>query len=216
MKHFLIIPLFFVAVFVLEAQKVYDSIEVSYITKGNLGISFRCGVLYHSFDKKTNKYFDNQFAPDMHISYHYKNFFLSQTVYYLYLNPKKTININDVLYNTDAKFEQFSAYFGLGYSYDINNYWAVDISATFCRPYINLTNWEEYGIRMEPQYFNGAGMGLGINRYFKLKWYNYVFTRISIDYFNYDYKKISPDLGSNVMYYSITLGYKGWSKKIIK
>lgn len=104
----------------------------------------------------------------------------------------------------------------LGYNYDFNNNWCANAKFGMHSASFEISNYKEIGEYYNSDLVTGARVGLGLSRYFKLKRYNYIVVSLAADYYSTNYKAISQNLDDSFMNYSLTVGYKGWFKKLIK
>lgn len=196
------------------SQKVEnDTLSVKRVVRSNWAIKIESGVLGHKI--LNQDFIDNKSVQVTGLSVYYRKFFFIYDVFICEFSPKKEIRFNNALFNQTDLFSSFNLNVALGYNCDFSKNWSADAKFGF-----NTTDFElidsKYGNqKYESDILMGTLFGLGLNRYFKLKRYNYLVLRLGADYYSTDYTSINPQLGNSSMNYSLTIGYKGWFRKLI-
>ena len=117
--------------------------------------------------------------------------------------------------NTQHEFNSFNLNVALGYSYDFHKNWSTDIKVGFNTTNFEILNSKETNLVYESDYIMGTQIGLGLDRYIKLKRFNYIVLGLGIDYYTTDYSKISYNMKPSSLNYTLTIWYKGFFKRMV-
>jgi hypothetical protein len=161
-------------------------------------------------DKQTQKYLGNYWANSAHVSFFYKNIFLS------FNNKIGSLNINDTLMvgeekvNNSIRLDIFNMAISFGYNFDLTQ------SLTL-KSYVGLLyssfSPNDYNNTQTSTGFTG---GLSLNKYFTLRPKRQLGIYINGSYNQSNYDEWNKGLGK--YYYAVDIGieYKFWILKKIK
>ena len=190
-----------------------DTLSGKRLVKSPWAIKIESGALKHQMFNPD--YIDNKTIQITDFTVFYKNFYLTYGAFIYEFKPNKIMVFDNTTVNTQHEFSSFNLNMALGYSYDFHKNWSTDIKIGFNITDFEILNSKETNLIYESDIITGAMIGLGVDRYFKLKRFNYIVIGLGIDYYKTDYSKISSEMKPTSLNYSLTIGYKGFFKKII-
>ena len=191
-----------------------DTIFIKKVIKSSWAIKVETGILFNQRQNQFN-YIDN-LIPIAGVSVFYKNWFFYYDAYSFEFKPKQNVVFEEYTFDNKAILSSFTLNAAIGYIYDINRNWGVDMKLGLNTNTLETSNSKEIGYYYESDFIGGTRFGLELNRYIKLKRFNFIVISLAADYYSVNYKKISNSLNNSFMNYSLTVGYKGWFRKIIE
>ena len=198
MKHLITIVL--VLTFSLNALSQQLANDTIYSTLVRSNWAFRADLGVRAQDILNQEMFETSVSPAISLFLVYKEFYFSTSY--------STNDINKEHYSFSATNMDLL----LGYTYSLRRNWMLD-----CRMGANITNvlstvqdQEEHRNYFANKKIGGGIAGLGINRYFKLKHFNYLVSRFGVDYYSTNYNTIYNGFGKDALNYSLTIAYQGW------
>lgn len=196
------------------AQKIdNDTLVGNRFIKSPWSIKIESGALLHQMFNPD--FIDNKATQITDITVFYKNLFFTYGAFIYDFKPNKVMVFDDVTVNTHDEFSSFNLNMALGYSYNFHKNWSTDIKIGFNSTNFEISNSKETNLVYESDIIMGSQIGLGLDRYIHLKRFNYIVIGLGIDYYTTDYTKISPDMKPSSLNYSLTIGYKGFFRKMI-
>lgn len=214
MKKPIILSLSIIFSICIYAQKntKNDTLTCKTVVPGRWAIEFDLGASINQTLKPS--YRNNPIATTFNYKIFYRNFYMYIGTSMSYFTPSKDIRLYDLVINNQDEIEFMNMNMAVGYMYNFNRKWSVDGKLG-----INMGNLSVYYDDLlsyyTPEVSLGTIYGIGVNRFFKLKGYNYIVVSLGADYYTTDYSKISPDMNKQSINYFLTVAYKGFSKKII-
>lgn len=128
-------------------------------------------------------------------------------------NPKTDLLVDGKLLTTEARVNPIKVEYSAGYS--------LNLKYNFClEPYVAITsnkfyvvNEDSLGKHYQIPQVAGFTAGIGLNKYFRLKEFQFmsVFVRYGHGFSNF--KKVNNDLGTGYSEWSFGVAYKGFAKK---
>lgn len=215
MKRLIIISIFLSTLFVSYGQKTSSDTIIIKSIKGNWAGSIDFGYQMH------NMLNQDLFNPGLGQTYHYsiyrKNLFFKFGMATTELiSNKETIFEDEIRIPSNTNFQSLSVYIALGYNYDFNSKWSADLNLGITPTGLQVAYPDNEQISYNSGLLSGTIAGIGVNRYFKLKGFNYLMLRLGADYYSTDYRPINDNLSTGSMNYNLTFAYKGWFRKIIE
>lgn len=188
-----------------NSQQIDNDTLTTAWTKGNWALRVDLGV--HAQNMLNQNMVELTFNATMGFSVFYKDFFINYS-YSQMDNDLKNYEI--FITNNDIS---------LGYNYNFLKRWSFDgkggvnitsIVSSIREPEIQET------IFINNENVPGVELGIGVNRYFRLRRFNFLVARFGIDYYTTNYKSLYSGFGKGGINYSLTLAYKGWYNKKVR
>lgn len=190
-----------------------DTLTNKTVVPGRWAIELDLGAsMFNAFKAS---YASNTFATNFNYKIFYRNFFYNIGMNMCSFSPSKDLRLNNYVVSNQDRISLMSMNIALGYLYNFNKKWGADIKLGGNMSDLEILYDNEF-YTFKPQISDGTYIGLGINRYFKLKGYNYIVLSLGADYCTSDYSKKSPDMNKQTINYALTVGYKGFSKRVLK
>ncbi len=198
----------------LYSQKIdNDTLSGKRLVKSPWAIKIESGAILHQMFN--SDFIDNKITQITDLTVFYKNFYFTYGAFIYEFKPNKDMVFDNVTVNNQNEFSSFNLNMALGYSYDFHKNWSTDIKFGFNSTNFEISNSKETNLIYESDIIMGAQVGLGIDRYIKLKRFNFIVIGLGIDYYTTDYSKISSNMKPSSLNYTLTIGYKGFFRKMI-
>jgi hypothetical protein len=214
MKKTIILCLSILFTICINAQKhtSNDTLTCKKVVPGRWAIEFDLGACSNQIFKPS--YNINPIATTFNYKLFYRNFFLYVGTNISTFTPSKDLKFTNTIITNQNEISLSNMNMAIGYMYNFNKKWSADFKLG-----INSGNVDVlYNNQLKsysPELVIGNTYGITINRFFKLKGYNYIVLSVGADYYTTDYSKISPDMNNQSVNYFLTIGYKGFNKKIM-
>lgn len=197
------------------AQKIAnDTLYAKNALKTNWGFKVEVGGLFHHQSNK--EYIANKINGNAGFSIYYKEFSLSYDGFAFDFYPKKEIHFGNRVFNSNADFSLFNMNFLLGYHFNFSKNWSSNFNVGINTTSFEIVNQEKIHQNFKTKNITGANIGIGLDRYFKLKGFRYLVLSLGINYYSTNYNSVSNDLSGSAMNYSLKAGYKFWCCKKLK
>lgn len=202
MKRFL--PTILIVIFSLNtfSQQISNDTITTTSIKGNW--AFRVDLGAHAQSMLNQDMVDLTFSQTLSLYLYYKDIFF---------------NVNFSSMNNDLEYYEIfidNIDLSIGYNYDFLKFWSADtkLGVNFMNMGSGIRYYEDYeDIFFINEKLQGITTGIGLNRYFKLKRFNYLIARFGVDYYSTNYSTLYFGFGKGAINYSLTLAYKGWFRK---
>lgn len=214
MKQIWFVAFFAIITFNLQSQKIdNDTIPEKRAVKSHWAIKLETGVLLHQMFNPD--FVANNAGQTVETTVFYKNFFFSYSAFMLEFMPITYMTVDNILVSKQDKFNSFNINMAVGYSYDFHRNWSADMRLGFNSTNFEITNNIFPNLVYETDFITGAQLGLGIDRYIHIRRFNFIAIGFGIDYYTTDYSELSPKLKPSSLNYSLTIGYKGFFRRMI-
>lgn len=214
MKQILILAILFLLTCNLYAQKIEnDTLPNQRAVKSAWAIKIESGAVLHQMF--TPDYIDNKTTQITDVTVFYKNIYFTYGAFIYEFKPNKYMTFENIGVNDQYEFSSLNLNLALGYSYDFHKNWSADVKIGLNSTDFEISNSYETNLIYNSEILMGPQIGLGIDRYIKLKRFNFIVIGLGMDYYMTDYAKISPDLKPSSLNYTFTIGYKGFFRKMI-
>lgn len=214
MKQILLLTIFYFLFCSLYSQKTEnDTLPCKRSIKSPWAIKIESGALLHQMFNPD--FIDNKVTQTTDLTVFYKNCFFTYGAFNHEFSPKKNMTFGNVNVDNQVQFTSFNLNMAVGYIYDFHKNWSTDIKFGFNSTNFEISNADKVNLIYKSEILMGAQIGVGLNRYIKLKRFNYIVIGCKIDYYTTDYSKASSNLKGSSLNYSLTIGYKVFFKKQI-
>lgn len=214
MKKTIILCLSILFTICIYAQKntSIDTLTCKKIVPGRWAIEIGLGASSNQIFKPS--YSKNPIATTFNYKIFYRNFFMYVGMNKSFLTPPKDMKFTNIIIKNQNEVSLTNMNMAIGYMYNFNKKWSADFKLGINSGIVDVL----YNNRLKlysPELEVGNSYGISINRFFKLKRYNYIVLSLGADYHTTDYSKISPDMNNQSINYFLTIAYKGFNKKIM-
>lgn len=175
----------------------------------NLAIQGNLGAITFFYDKRTEKYYGNNWSFSEEIFIYYKNFFYAVSGSTIDLNMKETLHFTNETLDKGKPLTIFRTNLLLGYNFNLPNNFSI-------APYAAILTT---GFSSEHTFYNdanGFGCGFFFNKFIPLQPRRYLVLYINSNFNQAYYSKFNSALDDNFFSVSFGLGYKAWFLKRIK
>lgn len=198
----------------LYSQKISnDTLYNKTLVKSKWALKIESGVFYHQMSNTS--FIENPITQITNITVSYKNFFFTYGAFYYDFKPLKNITFDNTALSNQNKLRATNLNVAFGYIFNFHEKWSSDIKIGSNSSIYEITNSNESNLSYKSDYISGTIIGVGIDRYIKIKRLNYIVVGFDIDYYSTDYSKLSDDLEPSSVNYSLTIGYKGFFRRIL-
>lgn len=208
----LILSIVFTANIYAQRNEKADTLIAKTVVPGPWAIEFELGASTNQVLQSS--YADNPIAFTFNYKVFYQNFFMHLGTKMSEFNTSKDMRFTNFVINKQDQVSLMNMNMSIGYMYSFNKKWSADAMIGVSMNNLQITYNNKLN-SYSPDISQGTYFGLGLNRYFKLKRYNYIVLSLGADYSTTNFSKISPDMTTPSINYSFTVAYKGFSKKVI-
>ncbi len=183
-------------------------------TRSNVGFRIDIAASNYYYGNKTTSWIGQHIEPNFNIILviNKLNFgirFKSWTI-----KPQKEIKFDEQILPTLAKLNNIRLDYYLGYSFDFEKLISIEPYVGYNKSSFYVINEEELNKEFSFNKTGGFIFGLTINKYFKVKEYEYISLFGTLGCGFVDYTKVHPDLDNGYFEWSIGVAYKGFITKI--
>jgi hypothetical protein len=213
MKRFWIVLTAFTFILNLHSQDNENEVYYGKFIRSPWALRLDVGPLMHQMFNP--EFISGNVSSFSELTLYYKSFYFNYGVYFFEFSPMKDMTFGGLMIDASNHFYSFNLNMGLGYTYKINENWSSDIKLGFNTTDFEVSNSRETNIYYTSDILMGAQIGIGIDRYIKLRRFNYIVFGLGIDYYSTDYSKVSPQMKPSSLNYMFTIGYQGFFRKML-
>lgn len=192
-----------------------DTLSFGKVVHSSWGIQFSAGSTLHQ--KLNQEIVNNRIASTIGLTLNWKNLNLSCDGFFLNFNPTREILFNNIpLDSRTSGFKSFNLNTALDYNYNFHRNWGTTLRLGINITELRVTKPVFINTTLKSDVISGAIIGLGVNRYTRLKRFNYLVSGLRVDYYSTNYSRLSPNLSRSSLNYSLFLAYKAWFIRIIE
>ncbi|HRP89446.1 MAG TPA: hypothetical protein PKX92_05360 [Edaphocola sp.] len=189
----------------------YKAFECTKVSK--LGIRIDLGFNHYIYNSKTRNWLGNHNGVLFGLTIAYGDFNFGVKFKPATVNPKQVLDFDGQRLTEDAKLNPIKVDYDFSYSVNLKHNFAIE-------PYIALTaksfiviNENEIGKSYDINKTKGLTIGTTLNKYFKLKDFQFLALFVKYGYGLSDFKKINENLGIGYSDIVIGVAYKGFIKQ---
>ena len=184
------------------------------MTRSNVGFRFEFGVSKYYCGEEMKSWIGQHAGPNF-------NFILSIDKLNVGLrfkpwtvDPKKEMEFNGHALPLTARINPIKIDYYVGYSLDFNRLISLEPYVGYNRSSFNVINEDELNQKFHFNKTGGLILGATLNKYFKVKDYEYIALFGSAGYGFVNYAKVHPDLDNGYFEWNLGIAYKGFLTKI--
>lgn len=189
----------------------YKALECTQV--GKAGIRFDIGRSSYSYDQKTKKWLGNHGAALIGLSFVHGKLNIGAKFKLASTSPASKLAFNGDTLPLNAKLNPPKIDLYAGYSFDLEHNISIE-------PYIGLTrnlfyviNEDELNKNFNIRPSHGLLTGLTLNKYFRLKEFQFISVFLKYAYGFTNFRKTHPALGRGQSEWALGLSYKVFAKK---
>lgn len=181
---------------------------------GKAGIRFDFGHVRSLYNRPTENWLGNHSGVIVGVALVHDKFNIG-----LRLKAETNKNPNsELLFNGDtvpyeARLNPVRVDFYAGYSLDLKFNFSIEPYIGITRNIFHVINEEELNKEFSIPRFTGLNAGITLNKYFRLKEFQFLTIFLSYGYGSSNFKKMNSTLGSGYTEWSFGLAYKVFAKK---
>jgi hypothetical protein len=213
MKRFWLVLIAFTFILNLHSQDKGYEVYYGKFIRSPWAIRLDVGPLMHQMFNP--EFISSKVSSFSELTLYYKSFYFNYGGYFFEFSPMKEMMFDGLMIDASNYLYSFNFNMALGYTFKINENWSSDIKLGFNTTDFDVSNIGEYNIYYTSDILTGAQIGIGIDRYIKLKRFNYIVFGLGIDYYSTDYSKVSPQMKPSSLNYIFTIGYQAFFRKML-
>jgi hypothetical protein len=177
------------------------------------GIRLNFGLSSFAYSDETKKWMGNHNAGVLGLSFVYGKFDFGVNVKLTTISPVSKLAINSDTLTTEAKVNPIKFDFYTGYSIDLKNNFSIEPHLGVTENLFVVINEKELNQSFDIPTIYGLNTGITLNKYFKLKDFQFISVFFTYNYGFTNFKKINPNLGRGYSEWSFGLSYKVFTKR---
>jgi hypothetical protein len=189
----------------------YRAFKCEQVSK--LGIRFDLGFNLYNYNAKTKRWLGNHNGSTLGIGILYKDFTLSADFKPASITPKTELEFNGQLLTSQAKLNPIRIEYRLGYSINTANNFGIEPYIGYTRNSFRVINEEQLNKQYDIDKIPALTFGTTINKYFKIKGFQFIALWARYGYSFTNYEKINSLLGRGYNEFSFGLAYKGFTTR---
>ena len=181
-----------------------------------VGARIEIGISSFHYNQKTKDWLGNHGAPNFNFILVYDKFNLGFRFKPFTISPNKELMFDNKILPKYANLNPIKLDFYLGYSFDFRHI-SIEPYLVLSRNIFTVINEDKLQETFAIPSVTGFINGITVNKYFRIKNYEYVSIFSNIGYSIVDYKKVHNALGNNYFEWSLGIAYKGFfTRKFIQ
>ena len=188
--------------------KAFSCTQVSHF-----GIRVNLGFSWFSYYGGTKKWIGNHNAGVFGLALVYGKFNLGVDFKLTTVTPGSKLVFSSDTLTPEAKLNPIKAVFFTGYSIDLKNNFSLEPHVGITKNSFYVINEKELNTSFNIPKVYGLNSGVTLNKYFRLKEFQFISVFFSYNYGFTNFKKINPNLGKGYSEWSCGLSYKVFGKR---
>ena len=182
-------------------------------TRSNVGFRFEIGISNYYYGEQTTSWLGQHGGPNFNfiLTIDKLNFgfrFKPWTI-----DPKKEMDFNGQIVPTTAKLNSIKLDYYVGYSLDFEKLISLEPYIGYNHSSFIVINEDELSQKFSFKETSGLIIGITLNKYFKIKEYEYVSVFGTGGYGFVNYNKVHSDLDNGYFEWNLGIAYKGFFTK---
>jgi hypothetical protein len=192
-------------------QKPYKIVQC--ITRSNIGFRFDIAVSSYYYGEKTTSWIGQHGGPNFNFILVVDKLNFGFRFKPWTIDPKKEMDFNGQTLPTTAKLNSIKLDYYAGYSFDFEKLISVEPYIGYnCSSFI-VINEDELNQKFTFDKTGGLIIGTTLNKYFKIKEYEYLSVFGTVGYGFVNYGKVHSDLDNGYFEWNLGIAYKGFATK---
>ena len=192
-------------------QEPYKMVECW--TRSNIGLRMELGVSNYYYGERTKSWMRQHGGPNFSFSLAVDKLNFGVRFKPWTIEPAKEMVFDGQTLPTNASFNNIRFDYYVGYSLDFKNLISIEPYAGYNRTMFILLNEKEVGHDVSFNNTGGLIIGATLNKYFKMKDYEYLSLFGSAGYGFVNYEKVHPDLDNGYFEWTLGIAVKSFPKK---
>ena len=176
------------------------------------GARIEIGISIYHYNQKTKDWLGNHGGPNFNFILTYDKFNLGFRFKPWTVSPNEELLFDNKVLPKYANLNPIKLDFYTGYSFDFEHI-SLEPYLGFSRNIFTVINEDELQETFSFPSVTGFINGVTVNKYFKIKNYEYISVFANVGYSIVDYTKVHNALGKNYFEWSIGIAYKGFFTK---
>lgn len=192
-------------------QKPYKIVECR--TRSDIGYRFEIAVSNYYYGEKTTSWIGQHGGPNFNFILVVDKLNFGFRFKPWTIEPKKELDFNGRTLPATAKLNVIKLDYYLGYSFDFKKLISVEPYVGYNRSSFNVINEDELNQKFTFDKTGGPIVGATVNKYFKLKEYEYLSVIGTAGYGFVNYEKVHSALDNGYFEWNLGIAYKGFATK---
>jgi hypothetical protein len=180
---------------------------------GKLGIRFDLGQVLNSYSRATRNWLGNHGSIIIAVALMHDKYNIGLKLKGATTNPKALLAFNGDTVIREAKLNPIRLDFYGGYSFDFRYNISLEPYVGVTRNMFYVINEEEINKTYRISKLTGLNTGITLNKYFRLKQFQFLSIFLTYGYGFSNFKKINDSLGYGYSEWNFGLAYKVFTKK---
>lgn len=189
----------------------YKAFRCTQVTK--LGIRVDAGFNHYAYSSKTRAWLGNHNGPLLGISIAYTNFSVGIKFKPATVTPQTELTFNGVLLTGEAKLNPNKIDYELAYSINLKQNISIEPFIGFSTNRFVVINEKDLKKHYEIENAKGSIAGVALNKYFRLKGFQFFSVFARYGYGFVDFKSSNGQLSNGYSDLSLGIAYKAFGKK---
>ena len=182
-------------------------------TRSNIGFRFEIGISNYYYRKQTTSWIGQHGGPNFNLILTIDKLNFGFRFKPWTITPKKEMDFNGQILPTTAKLNSIKLDYYIGYSLDFEKLISIEPYIGYNQSSFIVINEDELNQNFSFNKSGGLIIGATINKYFKIKEYEYISIFGTIGYGFINYNKIHSDLDNGCFEWNLGIAYKGFFTK---
>jgi len=192
-------------------QKPYKIVECK--TRSDIGFRFEIAVSNYYYGEKTTSWIGQHGGPNFNFILVVDKLNFGFRFKPWSVEPKKELDFNGQTLPTTATLNVIKLDYYLGYSFDFKKLISVEPYVGYNRSSFVVINEDELNQKFTFDKTGGPIVGATLNKYFKLKEYEYLSVIGTAGYGFVNYEKVHSALDNGYFEWNLGIAYKGFATK---
>jgi len=196
----------------LTPAEPYKVVECK--TRSNVGFRIDVAVSKYYYGEKTASWMGQHGGPNFNFIFTLNKWNLGFRFKPWTFSPKKEMEFNGHMLPTSAKVNTIKLDYYVGYSFDFEKLVSLEPYLGYNRTSLVVINEEDLNQTYKLYETGGFIAGATLNKYFKIKEYEYISVFASAGYAFVNYKKVHPDFDKGYFEWNFGVAYKGFLTRL--
>lgn len=192
-------------------QKPYKIVQCR--TRSNIGFRFEIAVSNYYYGEKTTSWIGQHGGPNFNFIMVVDKLNFGFRFKPWSIDPKKEMDFNGQMLPTTARLNVIKLDYYLGYSFDFEKLISVEPYVGYNRSSFIVINEDELNQKFIFDKTGGLIVGATVNKYFKIKEYEYLSVFGTVGYGFVNYEKVHSALDNGYFEWNLGIAYKAFATK---
>ena len=179
-------------------------------TRSNFGLRLDVAVSNYYYGEKTTSWLGQHAGPNINLSLTVDKFNIGIRFKPWTVEPQKELEFNGVILPTTARLNPIKIDYYLGYSIDFDRLISIEPYLGYNHSSFVVINEDVLNQNFSFENTGGLILGTTVNKYFRLKDYEYLSIFGSIGYGFVNFEKVQPSLDNGYLEWNLGIAFKGF------